>query len=1384
MLDFVTISTRSTKRGVIEIYPKFIVKTSNDLMIRGGDFYAIWVDERGLWSTNEEDALQLIDRELDRYAEEHRQSFDANIHILHLWDAESGMIDSWHKYCQKQMWDSFHMLDEKLIFSNSKAGKKDYASKKLAYPLEAGALTAYDKLMSTLYEPEERHKIEWAIGSIVCGDSKKLQKFMVLYGEAGTGKSTVLNIIQKLFDGYYTTFVSRDLGSSSNAFALEAFRTNPLVAIEHDGKLSRIEDNTRLNSLVSHEEMTVNEKFKSTYSSRFKSFLFIGTNEPVRITDAKSGLIRRLIDVSPSGNKLSPSEYRSVVKQIDFELGAIAYHCQEVYQTDPGYYDDYIPIAMLGASNDFYNFVVDSYPVFKQDDGVSLKAAWEMYKTYNEEAKVNYPLSKRAFKEELKNYFREYDERPTLDDGARIRNYYSGFRTEKFEVQAIGGKTNKKKSKLIQFDATQSIFDRECADYPAQYASANETPTKKWEKVTTKLSQLDSSQLHYVKLPENHIVIDFDIPDDQGNKSFERNLEEASKWPATYAEVSKSGCGIHLHYIYTGDVSKLSRVYSDHVEVKIFTGKSSLRRKLSKCNDLPISTISSGLPLKGESKVVNAEVVKSEKGLRRQILRNLNKEIHPSTKPSIDFIHKILEDANNSGLVYDVTDMRNAVLAFAANSTNQSDYCIKLVNKMKFKSEDQSDSAKDDNAKLVFYDVEVFPNLFLVNWKFEGPGASVVRMINPTSKEIEELMKFNLVGFNCRRYDNHILYARLMGYTNEQLYNLSQRIISSEKKARSNNCFFGEAYNVSYTDVYDFCSKKQSLKKWEIELGIHHQELGLPWDQPVPENLWMKVAEYCDNDVIATEAVFNARKADFVAREILADVAGMTVNDTTNTLTARIIFGGNRKPQDVFNYRDMGDESQIFDPDADLPFTMGPQTFDKYTAFDKKGKPIFPGYKFENGKSIYRDEEVGEGGYVYAEPGMYGNIALLDIASMHPHSVLAEVLFGEEYTQRFKDIVDARIAIKHKDFDRARKMLNGALAKYLTDENAAADLAQALKIAINSVYGLTSANFENPFRDNRNRDNIVAKRGALFMVNLKHEVQKRGFTVAHIKTDSIKIPDATPEIIQFVMEYGKLYGYSFEHEATYDRMTLVNNAVYIAKYDTAEQCQAKYGYVPGDIKKHGGEWTATGTQFQIPYVFKKLFSHEEITFEDMCETKSVKDAIYLDMNETLPDVSAIEQDFEKFKKLNAKFLEETGQAAKNYDEDVQDFERQIAEGHNYVFIGKVGQFCPMMDGFGGGVLLRQTENKKTGEIGYAAVTGTKGFRWMESEMVNQLDKQSGIDRSYYDAMVDAAIHDISQYGDFEWFVSDDPYVKVEDDTPPWETPGEPWSDGGDAFAKR
>ena len=1324
MIDFLFIARRTGKHGVIEIYPKLIIKHSKDLMIRGGDFYAIWLQERGLWSTDEQDALQLIDRELDNYADAHKADFD-NYRVLHIWDAESGMIDIWHRYCQRQMRDSFVMLDEKLIFSNTDVKKEDYASKRLPYPLEQGSIKAWNELISVLYAPDERMKIEWAIGAIVNGDSKKIQKFMVMYGAPGTGKSTVINIIQKLFAGYYSAFDAKVLGSSSNAFALEAFKANPLIAIQHDGDLSRIEDNTRINSLVSHESMTVNEKFKSAYENRFKCFLILGTNNPVRITNAKSGIVRRLIDVEPTGNKVPAKKYEELISQIDFELGAIAWYCRNVYENNKHAYDDYIPIRMLSASNDMYNFMEDSYYVFKKEDGVSLQVAWEMYKNFCTSTNVPYMSSRRVFKEDLMNYFRDYKERVNTDSGERIRSYYSGFKTEKFEKKSDFGASIPEKAKSwIDFKVQHSVLDDICKDCPAQYANETGTPTQKWEKVKTKLADLDTSRLHYVKVPENHIVIDFDIPGEDGKKSFERNLEAASKWPKTYAELSKSGAGIHLHYIYSGDASKLSRIYDEHIEVKVFTGKSSLRRKLSKCNDIPVAPISSGLPMKGE-KMVSTDRVQSEKALRVLIMRNLNKEIHPYTKPSIDFIYKILEDAYNSDLTYDVDDMRNSILGFAASSTNQADACLKIVSKMHFKSKEPT-AVVTYEAPIVFFDCEVFPNLLLVNWKFQSTPdkeePTVYRLINPSADDIAKLAQYRLIGFNNRKYDNHILYARMIGWSVEAIYNLSQQIINEHTG------FFGEAYNFSYTDIYDFSAKKQSLKKFEIELGIHHQELGLPWDQPVPEEKWEEVARYCDNDVLATEAVFNARHADFVAREILADVAGMTVNDTTNSLTTRIIFGKEKSPRLVYTDLATGESDDLIEVEPDI--------LTKNTYLN-----AFPGYEWVKGEdgrmhNMFRGTDLGLGGYVYAEPGMYWNVALLDVASLHPHSAVALNYFGE-YTKNFNDLMDVRIYVKHKEYDKAKKLFNGKLAKYLDDPKQAKALSQALKIAINSVYGLTSATFENPFRNRKNANNIVALRGALFMRTLQDEVQQRGCAVAHIKTDSIKIPDATPEIIDFCMKFAEKYGYTFEHEATYEKMCLVNDAVYIARYLDADQCQAQYGYMPEKNEEHSREWTATGTQFQIPYVFKTLFSHEPVVFADLCQTKTVsKGAIYLDKNEDLPEGE-----------------------------------------HKYIFVGRVGSFCPIKPGCGGAVLLRESGVNDAGEKTYAAVGGSKGYRWLESEMVHELQMEKDIDRSYFDKMADDAADAIAKYGDYELFVADDAGM------PPWQKPDMPWDDVQDEAAR-
>jgi hypothetical protein len=412
-------------------------------------------------------------------------------------------------------------------------------------------------------------------------------------------------------------------------------------------------------------------------------------------------------------------------------------------------------------------------------------------------------------------------------------------------------------------------------------------------------------------------------------------------------------------------------------------------------------------------------------------------------------------------------------------------------------------------------------------------------------------------------------------------------------------------------------------------------------------------------------------------------MSGLSVTDSTATHTAKIIFGDDRQPQKQFIYTDLSEE--------------------------------FPGYTFERGKSEYRGEDPSEGGYVYAEVGYHENVALLDVASLHPTTIEVLNFFGKEYTANFSDLKKARIAIKHgssaakkgnekeaeKFFNQARKMMDGKLAPFLENVEDADKLAYSLKIIINIVYGLTAAKFDNPFKLTKNIDNIVAKRGALFMIDLKHAVQEQGFTVAHIKTDSIKIPDATPEIIQFVMDFGKKYGYDFEHEATYDKLVLVNDAVYVARKPVDDHI----------------EWTAVGAQFQHPYVFKTLFTNEPITFDDMCEAKSViKGAMYLDLAYNRPLV---------------------------LDEHQSELQ----------FIGRSGLFVPVREGTNGaGRLYRVNDGKAY------AVAGTKDYLWIEAEMAKQMELEPVVDMDYFDGLAEDARITIEKYTGFGAFVHD-PFSK-------------------------
>jgi hypothetical protein len=220
------------------------------------------------------------------------------------------------------------------------------------------------------------------------------------------------------------------------------------------------------------------------------------------------------------------------------------------------------------------------------------------------------------------------------------------------------------------------------------------------------------------------------------------------------------------------------------------------------------------------------------------------------------------------------------------------------------------------------------------------------------------------------------------------------------------------------------------------------------------------------------------------------------------------------------------------------------------------------------------------------------------------------------------------------------------------------------------------------------------------MIDLKHAVQEKGFTVAHIKTDSIKIPNATPEIIEFVTDFGAKYGYDFEHEATYEKLCLVNNAVYIAKKVEAEE----------DGKPFAFKWYAVGAEFQHPYVYKALFApNDPPTFDDMCETKQVaKGVMYLD--------------FDAVQKPMATY-----------------------EGMHHV--GKTGRFVPVSDESGGGILWRVQDEKNS------AVTGTKGYFWVEAEVAKEMGEDVEIDYTYFDQKVKEARKTLEKFGDVDAIIA-------------------------------
>lgn len=1210
---------------------------NDDLIVRGGAFAYYWDGEQ--WSKDLRDIVLNIDSNIKSAVNEVRSEHpDSTIKYGLAENSNSGIVTKFQKYCQALQTKDI-AFNTTIFFDNQTPKRDDYSTIQLNYHPQPGKCDSFDKLAGTLYAPEELDKILWAIGALLTGNMPKIQKFLFLYGAAGTGKGTMLDIISKIFQEYRADIDLEKLTNGSQ-FGTSQIVDVPLL-VDSDSKIDRIKKDTDLLKLVSHEPVMVRKLYQDGYSVAFQGLLVTASNARYDAKNVNSGIHRRALVVHPSGNIVSKEDYNRLMNDINYEVPYIAQKAIDRYtELGEAFYDNYRDEEMVNYSDPFHACVSENLPLFTEKDGITLNQAASIYKEYIEELGWETKGVKQKVKLRLPDYYREFSKYKMID-GVRLTRYYSGFKTEKFPF--LNGKDKPKnvveceQPSWLDLSEQPSLFDKEAAAYPAQLANENGTPKYKWDTVQTTLKDIDTNELHYVKVPQSHIVLDFDMKNEKGEKDLELNIKEALSYPQTYAEVSKSGGGLHLHYWYDGDVTKLKNLIKDDVEVKVYTGKSSLRRKLIKCNNLPIAHIATGLPLKEKEVIMYKDIEDihwTEKKLRTFIENCMDKVHHSATKPEMDFIYTVLEQAKDTGVKYNLNDMLDSLTKFAMHSTHNSDYCLGIVNKLTlstYQTEDEIGNGNDiiDDKDIVFFDIEVFSNLFLVCWKkngFEIPAwvyddldkdinsgnnyqpSDILKSnwydqhknkdygiwCNPTTNQLEYLLQHPLVGFNNRKYDNHILYNASLGATPMELYMQSQNIINHTGDGGMKPA----AYNLSYADLYEFMDIKQSLKKWEIALGLTHDEFEFPWDQPLAVSNWARCAMYCMHDVDATDKVFNdsdAGQPAWMARKVMCELTEMSPNTKTQTLAEKFLFGDEQRPQDNFVWYDLAKE--------------------------------FPGYTFDPNRkpaSDYHGKDPSEGGYVSSKPGVYGVsvkdynegniidpetgrcklVTYIDIASLHPHSLIAINYFGK-YTPKFQALVKCRMHIKHGELDKAASAfddidpaLSEKLSKFLNDPSMIKGLAHAMKIIINIVYGMTSAKYDNKFRDPRNVDNIIAKRGALFMMMLEEELNARGCNVIHVKTDSMKITNYLQEDIQYAMDRANEFGYTFELEHIFDRIALTNKSTNI-------------GHIEGRPEYAPKAWEAVGAQYAEPYVHKKLFSHEELVEDDFMTLKSSTAPIYL-----------------------------------------------------------------------------------------------------------------------------------------------------------------------------
>lgn len=165
-------------------------------------------------------------------------------------------------------------------------------------------------------DPQKRRLLLEMIGDVFLRRAM-FQRMFVIYGEGGTGKSTLLRLITLMVGAENAAFLStKDL---ENPF-LPSELYGKLVNIGDDLPFTRINDTSQIKKLVSGEAMMIQRKFaQPMWFNNYATMIFT-TNKLQNTSDRTSGFMRRLALIDMNTRITNPTGFfAESLTESDFE---------------------------------------------------------------------------------------------------------------------------------------------------------------------------------------------------------------------------------------------------------------------------------------------------------------------------------------------------------------------------------------------------------------------------------------------------------------------------------------------------------------------------------------------------------------------------------------------------------------------------------------------------------------------------------------------------------------------------------------------------------------------------------------------------------------------------------------------------------------------------------------------------------------------------------------------------------------------------------------------------------------------------------------------------------------------------------------------------------